>query len=248
MNLTGRRIALTRPGDLDLQTRDDLLAAGALPSLYPLLRIEARVEPLSGEEASALRRSQGLIFISPTAVKYSLPLLRALGLPDAQQWLGAMGQGTVAALQQGGLKATLAPEGIGDAMALLELPPLSRVRDQQLAVLQASGQPSQVVEPLQGRGAKVQVIPVYRRTVDDTAIDLLLHDLPQLDAIVLTTSEAARRLLLRAGESARLRLQCTPILAIHPKIAALLATAGMRQVHTIPALQQLHSVLETLFG
>lgn len=224
MKLAGARIALTRPQGLDAPWADVVRAAGGHPCLYPLLQLHATGQPLPAAAAEA----DGLIFISPAAVGFALAELRAAGLPRPEQILAAPGAGTAAALERAGLKPIMYPLEDGDSEALLRCLPVSP--GQHWLLVRGEGGRQVLDQGLLQQGARLSDWRLYRRDADQEQLQRLLQDLPQLDALLLTSSETLRTLFAHAGESQRQQLQSKPLLVLHPRIAATARQLGVQRL------------------
>lgn len=237
--LSGTRIALTQPEGADERWRSAVLACGALPEPYALLRLQPTGTPMP----DIARRAHGLIFISPGAVRLALPALQQAGLPQPHQLLACPGEGSAAALGAAGFES-LHPPATGDGLSLLQQ--LPHVSGQDWLLIRGEGGREELAQGLQARGAHVHDWRLYRREADPQQVARLLHDLPLLDAVMISSSETLRLLFAQAGESQRQRLQSKPLVVLHPRIAAAARELGVLHAGVCDSAAALPDVLARL--
>lgn len=169
--------------------------------LLPLIAIAALEddEPLD-QQLDQLDKQDWLIFISTNAVEYGMPKLLQHGLPHGVRF-AAIGPQTAAALQAHGIRDVLIPQGRFDSEALLALPQMHAVAGQQVMIVRGVGGREVLAETLGARGANICFAECYRRInpqKEDNALKSLWQN-AQMDALVVTSSEAMRHLQALAG-------------------------------------------------
>lgn len=223
-DLAGLRVVITRPRQQAGELKTRLEQAGARPLLFPLLAIAPT--PNLGALANSLSRLDDihlLIFISPNAVRYGLQQLATYGgLPPGLP-VACVGQGTARVFtEQAGRAPDLVPQQGHDSEALLGLPGLQpeAIAGRKVLIVRGEGGREHLAESLRARGAQVGYAEVYRRVKPDNDVETLLGPLRQgkIDIISVTSSEALDN-LLEAGTGERERLQATPLVVFHQRIA-----------------------------
>jgi uroporphyrinogen-III synthase len=158
-DLTGLTVVVTRPAGQGETLAQQLAAAGATPLLMPALVIEPVTDPQRLAAArDALAAADTLIFISPNAVRYGLPLMAA----PAGKKLFAVGEGTARALRAQGIAAAT-PAAQQTSEGLLALPALQTVHGQSITIVRGVGGRELLIDGLRARGARVALAEVYRR-------------------------------------------------------------------------------------
>ncbi|ROH86868.1 uroporphyrinogen-III synthase [Pseudomethylobacillus aquaticus] len=199
--LQGRSIVITRPPGQAGKLSALIRAQGGTPVLLPLIAIAALQddEPLD-QQLGQLDKQDWLIFISTNAVEYGMPKLLQHGLPHGVRF-AAIGPQTAGALQAHGIGDVLIPQGRFDSEALLALPQMHAVAGQQVMIVRGVGGREVLAETLRARGANVCFAECYRRInpqKEDNALKSLWQN-AQMDALVVTSSEAMRHLQALAG-------------------------------------------------
>lgn len=228
--LTGRGIAITRPGEQARVLATLVAEQGGQAILFPLLAIEP-LDDITALETTLRAADPGdwAIFISTNAVQQGMPhLLRHHPRLPEKLRFAAIGPGTVAALKSFGVHEVLAPATRFDSEHLLDLPPLRAVRGQRVMVFRGTGGRELLAEQLHARGATVLLAECYRRVCPQTDVKELarLWAAGRLHAIVVTSSESLRHLLRLAGDADWLR-QC-PLCVNHARIAEEARAQGLQ--------------------
>lgn len=224
--LAGLRIVVTRPRAQVAALAAGITRLGGHPLLFPLLDIEATPDSASLRElARTLTDHHWLIFISPNAVRYSLPHLPHL--PPTTR-IAAVGQSTAAALHRAGITQVVAPTERFDSEALLALPELQAVAGQRITIVRGEGGRELLGDTLKARGAVVNHASCYRRSAAPLDVAGLLAAAPH--ALTVTSSEALQHLWQALDAKARLHLQDLPLFAPHARIAELARQQGWRKV------------------
>lgn len=232
--LAGCSIVITRPLDQAQPLAELVREAGGNPILFPLLEIA----PLEDYQAfdkivAELDRFDWAVFISSNAVQHSMTrLLAQRGFPSSLR-CAAIGPATAAELVRLGISRILIPTGRFDSESLLDLPEMQAVAGKRFLIFRGEQGRELLAEKLRERGAIVEMAESYRRINPqrDTGELSRLWQNKQLQAIVVTSSEALRNLIALAGRGAEW-LKCTPLFVNHPRIAE---TATGQGLHAIVA-------------
>lgn len=197
--LDGRSVAITRPAGQATKLAKLISEQGGKPVLFPLIAIA----PLNDyrdfdQQLTELEKYDWAIFISSNAVENAMPrILEAFdGIPKALRF-AAVGPVTAAGLAKFGVVHTLIPQHRFDSEALLALPEMHAVANRSIVIFRGVGGRDVLADTLKERGAHVDFAECYQRTNPQTDTNFLseLWQNGQLDAIVVTSSEAMRYLL-----------------------------------------------------
>ena len=231
--LAGRMVLVTRPREQALGLRQRIEAAGARALLVPTLEI---VDPPQSERLHALlgRLDQFdlVIFISPTAVKRGLALIRARGGLPASLKVAAIGEGTARELRRHGVEAVIVPAGAADSEALLALPQFSDLRGASVVIVRGVGGRALLGATLAQRGANVAYAECYQRVRPSAATAGLGDALKrgEVHAITAMSREALANLLAMVSDTEGELLRATPLFVSHARIALAARELGMQCV------------------
>lgn len=242
--LHGRHIVITRPTAQAEQLVALVTAAGATPVLLPLIAIAPLADYTIFEaQLAKLPRYDWLIFISTNAVQQGMPrIIKACGgIPDHLRF-AAIGPVTAAELESFGVGRILIPAGRFDSESLLATAEMQAVEGRRCMIVRGVGGRELLARTLAARGATVVFAECYRRfnpQSDGKALQALWRS-GEMDALVVTSSEAMRSLLALAREDAisgRVApwLRNTTICVNHARIGEAATAAGLRvQVAAAP--------------
>jgi uroporphyrinogen III methyltransferase / synthase len=248
--LFGKRVLVTRAREQASALTDLLIARGAEPIEFPVIKIAPLAET-SGLDAalSAVGSYHWVIFTSANAVPVVVDRLDALGL-DARVFGGAkvaaIGPATAEAVRrQLGVRADFVP-GEAVAEAVLAGWPDAEMAGKRVLLPRASEARELLPEKLRERGAIVDVVPVYETVLDDSEADSVRERLRrgEVDVLTFTSSSTvrnfARAAALSAEELAELSRSCL-VAAIGPVTADTAREHGLTPAvvapeHTIAGL------------
>lgn len=225
--LDGLRVLVTRPRQRAGPLAAALGRRGALPLSVPAIEIAGPEDAEAVKEAMArLHRFDLVIFASPSAVEHAMahaPRGPLRGLRAA-----AIGPGTRVALRRHGIEPAFLPEEPYNSEALLCRSELStaRVEGTRIAIVKGRGGREHLARVLRRRGAHVREVETYRRR-RPRDLALRLRAIPDPDAVILTSAEAARNLLGAAGAAGRPRLATAHFVVISERVAATLRELGV---------------------
>jgi len=192
-DLGGRRIVVTRPKRQSEGLVCALEASGAVPILFPVMRIRP-LEAVPGfdEALTSLERYGWVILTSANGVEVVWDCLARLGVSAAPLRTGrvaAIGPATAEALRERGVEPAFLPEAyVGDSLGE-GLPDVSGAR-----VLLARAEDSRAALPdiLTRRGAQVDEFSVYR-TVSEKLEPMAFDELRRgTDAVTFTSPSTVR--------------------------------------------------------
>ena len=222
--LQDRHIVITRPPEQARKLSRLIQEEGGTAHLFPLIEIVPLADYSAFEQTIAgFEDYDWAIFISSNAVENGMPRLNARkgGVPTTLRF-AAIGPVTAAGLEQYGILQTLVPQHRFDSEALLALPEMQDMASRKVMIFRGVGGREVLAETLRERGADVSFAECYRRINPQRDADMLhtLWQNGQLDAIVVTSSEAMRHLLDLAGDTGGW-LGKTPICVNHARIGDL---------------------------
>jgi uroporphyrinogen-III synthase len=232
--LAGRGIVVTRPAQQAQPLAALIRRAGGRALLFPVIEI-VEVADLQPVRALVSRLDQFdlAIFISPNAVERGMKLIAANALPPRLR-IAAIGGGSVKALARFGVREVIAPQQRYDSEALLELPALEQVAGRRIVIFRGEGGREELGATLTARGAQVEYAECYRRRRPQADIAPLLQawGRGEIEAVVVTSSEAVRNLFDMLGTAGQAWLQKTALFAPHPRIAETARGLGVQETVT----------------
>jgi uroporphyrinogen III methyltransferase / synthase len=243
--LFGRRIVVTRARHQAAQLADRLERSAAEVIEFPTIEIEALA--IAPSVFDAMPDKDWLVFTSVNGVEIFFEQMRA-ARRDLRELAGvrlaAIGPATREAVERNGLLVEQQPAEYR-AEALLEA--LGDVAGKRILIARAEVAREILPDTLRERGADVEVLPVYRTSVPDSAPSALPED---FDLVTFTSSSTVTGFDKLTGGRAKQTLAGKVVAAIGPITAATLATLGipvdvMPREYTIDALA---SEIEAFFA
>jgi uroporphyrinogen-III synthase len=250
--LAGRGIVVTRPALQATSLAEMIQSAGGRPILFPVLEIldTADLAPLI-DAVDRLDRFDLAIFISPNAVLRAMNQVAARRNWPAGLRAAAVGKGSVKELKRFGITEVLVPTRSFDSEGLLALPELQQIDGWRVVIFRGDGGRELLGDTLARRGAEVEYVECYRRARPraDAAPLLRAWARNEVDAVTVTSSEGLRNLFEMLGKLGQSWFLRTPLLAPHPRIAAVARELGCRHVvETAPGDEGLMDALLQLFA
>jgi uroporphyrinogen-III synthase len=231
--LAGIGVAVTRPAHQAGALAQKLEDAGANVIRFPTIEI-AVPEDLRPfyQVLDQLKDHDIAVFVSPNAVARAMDLICARGALPGHLLVAAIGDSTVSALRQRGVREVIAPEHSFDSEALMALPALRDVAGKRVVIFRGEGGRELLGDTLAARGAHVVYAECYRRVVPhiDTKrlFDAWARD--ALQAFVVTSSIGLRNLASMIGERGMPMLAATAMFVSHPRIAENARGLGISRV------------------
>lgn len=228
--LTGLHIAVTRPAEQAADLCLAIAAQGGVAIDYPLLAITALDDYSAFDLAiDELELADWAIFISSNAVDYAMPrVIERFGQAPKQVQFAGIGPQTAQHLEHFGVSEVLIPQTRFDTEALLALAPMQTVTNKNMVIFRGLGGREVLAEILKARGAHVRFAESYRRFNPQKNALLLEQKWQQgeLDAVVVTSSEAMRNLIQLAGQAPWLKN--VSLCVNHARIAELPKSMGLK--------------------
>lgn len=240
MSLNNLRVMVTRPKPQGILLCEQIRLLGGQPVYFPTIEI---VPHGNSNLLSNLDQFNFLIFISPEAVYQSAKLISKL--PENVKF-AAIGARTAKALEEMGLPAPIFPQEDWNSEGLLKLPEMQGVSGKKIAIIKGLGGRQWLEEELERRGAKVNLIIVYQRTLPQIEVKPYV-DLFQrgfVDVIICTSNEGLQNLKILLND-AWSDLQKTPLLVISERMALWAQELGFKQILLSKNASQ-NAILEAL--
>ena len=212
LQLHGLKVLVTRPEEQAAPLLHAISAHGGEPKPFPLLEIKPSDSMPAAFER--LDQFQLVIFVSRNAVKHAWAYLGS-GFPTHIK-VAAIGQGTADELMNNAQHVDYLPADSYDSEGLLALDALQSIQDLQILIVRGQSGREHLAKVLQQRGAKVEYAEVYQRLKTERVLTNADSD---VDAIVVSSSEAFQHLATCAERDQQDWVFDKPIVVIHPRIA-----------------------------
>jgi len=154
VSLQNKGVVVTRPSSLAQGLARLVEDAGGRAFLFPAIEIEPLAPP------PPTGTLDFAIFISPTAVRHGLELLKKI---SSGAKVVALSAGTRRELERHGVTGAIAAEDGADSEALLERAELRQVAGRRVAIFRGQGGRPVLGDELRARGATVEYVECYRR-------------------------------------------------------------------------------------
>ncbi|GAB4350099.1 MAG: uroporphyrinogen-III synthase [Gammaproteobacteria bacterium] len=226
--LRGCRVLVTRPTHQSAGLAQAIEALGGKALLLPTLEIR----PTDPETVAAQLEVPGeidyLIFISPNAVQWGVPILRRAGRLPPPRRIAAVGKATAKALEAAGCPAAIVPESGADSEALLAHPALRGVAGKEVLIVRGEGGRELLAETLRARGATVAYAEVYRRVVPEAGGDRLARWLAdgEIDIVTATSAAGLENLLQMVPPERADQLRALPLVVVSDRMLQLASATG----------------------
>ena len=238
--LTGLAIAVTRPAGQNEALMRQIEYAGGKAIAYPTLTILPADTAWVPDIAARLDAFDVAIFISANAVAHGLKPLLARRAWHNHIAVAAMGPGGAGALSAAGFDRVVLPNITLDSEGLLTAEAFApdAINGRKVIIFRGSGGREVLAESLRARGALVEYVECYRRTLPegdaaDPAALVAAHAAGLLHGIVASSSEGLKNLQTLLAEAPWV-LNDTTLFVPHPRIAAYAETLGLEKVVTTP--------------
>lgn len=236
--LAGRRIVITRPAERAGRLAARLAALGAIPIVFPTIRIEAADPAPLVAAARALDGFDWVIFTSANGVEAFFARLADAGRNArdvGRRKVAAIGPVTARALRERGVEPALMPaEYVAEAV----LASLGEVRGLRILLPRADIAREALAEGLRERGALVTELAAYRTVGADGPPP----DLDQADAVTFTSSSTVRHFVATGARPPRAKVVC-----IGPVTAATARELGL-EVSAVATEYTEDGLIEALEG
>jgi len=232
-SLAGRGIVVTRPRGQTARLAGLIEAAAGRAIVFPAIEILEAPDRIGLDAlVDRLDSFDIAVFVSPTAVKRGLAVVRARRELPARLRVAAIGKGTARELAHAGIGQTIVPTDGADSEALLALPEFQHVSGLAVVVFRGEHGRELLGNTLAARGARVEYAQCYRRArpAGDAQALLAAWARGEIHAVTVTSAEALRNLYDLIGASGRAQLCATPMFAPHERIATAARALGIARV------------------
>lgn len=225
--LAGHAVVVTRPAGGGASLARAVRALGGAALLLPGSSLRGPADARQASEAlERAARAAAVVFTSPAAVRFAFAL-RPQWKPRRGTRVFAVGPATARALARRGI-AALAPAGRYDSEGVLAA--LAAAPPSSAAVIGAPGGRGVIVEGLRARGARVELVEVYRRLparLDARHLGPLAAARGRL-LLLLSSTETLDNLRAALPPAAWARLAAGVVVASSERVAAAARAAGLR--------------------
>lgn len=248
--LNGAHVLVTRPAHQAENLSRLIAERNGVAVRFPTLSIVAVDDSCTIQNTLAhLDRYQWLIFISANAVtmhSYYSDGGKMNNFKSVQ--IAAIGKATAQALELAGLPVDLVPESGYTSEALLAMPQMQQMKGQYCLIVRGEGGREELATTLRSRGANVEYLDVYKRTipnVDSSQLSLLLAQ-DKLDVITVTSGEALQNLLIMLEEKHHHhQLFEVPLVVVSDRIRQIAADMGFNRIAVASSPSDV-AILETV--
>lgn len=227
-------IMVTRPDPGGAELCEAIQAQGDVALHFPTIIFAPPPDPVIYEQSIArLGEQDWLLFVSPQAVRASVPAIRRTWpvMPDTVQF-AAVGAGTAKALEDAGYHVSCMPDSEWSSEGLLDSDEFQNIEDQHVAVIRGEGGRELLEQILVERGASVMSVIAYQRTIPvikpNPYLPLLKDD--KIDMIVCASYEGVSNLKQLFGEDMWWILRNVPLIVVSERIKALAQGAGFQTI------------------
>ena len=198
---------------------------------FPTLEINPINTPALQQQLTQVSHYQWVIFISANAVNFAIKANNGKIDCFKQSRLIAIGKATEKALLLVGLIADLLPPQ-SNTESLLTMNEMAEMTEQSCLIIRGENGRELLAETLRHRGAKVDYMAVYQRTVPKINNSELSHLLQtnQLNVITITSGNALKNLLLMLNYALHSALFAIPLVVISERIKQLAQKMGFKHI------------------
>ncbi|MGJ0486854.1 MAG: uroporphyrinogen-III synthase [Methylomicrobium sp.] len=232
-SLNGAHILVTRPRHQADNLRCLIEQLHGVVVAFPTIEVIATSDrDIIVNTLSSLHRFQWIVFISANAVNFALLANNGKIEEFRNIRIAAIGRATAKALADVGLTADLLPAHGSDSQALLAMPAMQRVSGQRILIVRGQGGLDTLRRELENRGADVDYLDVYQRTIPHAnpapVLDLLKQN--RLDLIIATSGEAVKNLLIMLGEKNHNLALAVPLVVVSDRIRKIAESIGFERI------------------
>lgn len=228
--LAGATVIVTRPAGTGAAMGARARALGGRGLMLPGLSLRSVASPAAVRRALAELASTDIaIFQSPSAVRFARALRPSLRLRRGGIAI-AIGDGTRRALTRAGIDAIVPDRH--DSEGVLALTQLRRVRGRRIVLVGAAGGRDLIAPRLRRRGARVELVEVYRRVaprLTKTHFDALAAARDPWVTLV-SSGEALGNLAALLPRTLHAHLQAQMLVVSSARLAGVARRSGFRQI------------------
>ena len=224
--LAGQAVVITRPANQAAALAELIEQAGAKAILFPALEILPLA--VSNDTLNGVNKADMAIFISANAVEMGLQQA-SLSTTCA---LAAIGNATTAALVQAGYRDIISPQIGADSEALLAESAMQNVAGKRIVIFRGVGGRETLRTVLTQRGARVEYIECYQRSVPSVSAIAVANLLARVDiaAVQAYSSETLSNFCAMIGVSGVAKFVQQALFVPHATIAEAARGLGFSDV------------------
>ena len=230
--LTGLRVLVTRPVEQAEELCRLIEAQGGIAVRFPTIAVIATDDTEEIQQRLLnLEHVDWLIFVSRNAVNFALKANNGKITPNKTR-IAAIGKATAETLNKAGLNVDLMPSVGFDSEALLAMPELQQIQGQIVLIVRGSGGRETLATVLTERGAIVEYLDVYQRSipsVDESELYTLLNS-HRLNILTATSGEVLENLLTMVTKSYHTLLFDLPLIVVSDRIKQLATDLGFKHI------------------
>jgi len=197
-------VLVTRPRAQAAELIERIQNKGGNTLCFPVIDIVPRDESAIEADMALLPRPDIVLFVSRNAVAHGLAYA-------AGAITGAVGPATAAAIESSGQTVEIQPEQGFDSESLLAEPALQDVSGRSIRIIRGDGGRELLADALRERGATVDYLSVYERTLPACSPQLLAEvetawRSGSLHAITVMSVETLKNLIVLLPDSCKQRI------------------------------------------
>jgi uroporphyrinogen-III synthase len=226
-DLTHLHVLVTRPKPQGEILCEKLQKYGAHTVYLPTIEIIPTDRSILQRQLALLASYDVVIFVSPQAVYQSAPII--LQYPQPAHMI-AVGPGTAQALREYQLPAFF-PEKDWNSEGLLAMPLFQDLKNKNVAIIKGEGGRELLTTELQKRGARVEIMTAYQRTLPQVNVAPIIEMLRKniINMVISTSNEGLLNLKVLLA-AAWLNLCEVPVLVISPRMKMKAHELGFKKI------------------
>lgn len=234
MNMLNQtKIIITKPEEQSNNLFTKIKENNGTPILFPTIKIiDTPDQSTLMNFIKNLNSFDIIIFISPTAVHKTLPILQTYNqkIPEHIHIM-AVGSGTATALHEQHIYQVHHPDQNYGSEGLLVMPILQNVRDKKIAIIKGIGGRELLTNTLLDRGAHIEEIATYQRSLPVYENKFFVSEWQKtgIDIIICTSEQSLANLLTLIGPEAKTWLLQQLLLVSSTRLLELAAYYGFIQ-------------------
>ncbi len=228
--LQNAKIIITKPEDQAKLLAEKIQQIGGMPIIFPTIKIiDIFDQDTLKNKLQKINSYDIIIFISPTAVQKTLPLLKLSGTPFSKHIsVMAVGSGTATLLNQFNIQDVIHPQENFGSEGLLALPQLQQIKNKKILIIKGEDGRELLSETLINRGAITEELTTYKRVmpiIDATKL-LVSWQTSSIALIICTSESSLQNLINLLGTAAQPWLFQQLLLVSSPRLAQIASSLG----------------------
>lgn len=224
------KIIITKPEDQAIHLADQIKQLGCIPIIFPTIKIIDIIDHLTlKNKLQNINQTDIIIFVSPTAVQKTFSLLKLISLQFPKNIsILAVGSGTATALKKFSINNVQHPQEIFGSEGVLELPLLQNIKNKKIIIFKGESGRELLAKTLIQRGAVVEEIATYKRTLPTIAPTYYLSQWQKtgIDLIICTSESSIQNLMTLLGNAGQPWLLQQLLLVSSPRLVHIIASLG----------------------